>query len=447
MSNSSPRRRDYHTRIFRALDKLEAWKAEVEPLSAQSIRNALSQLQVSPVLRHPAKEVGDRIYSVIAEFTDPNAHVGRRVTSFSYRSPPGPTFHLTFRDKNSLPGAIQGKGAFGRELPDDRIWSDITVETTATEPIDVLFNKFISAANLQNRHPLAPLTNFRFASTPDPFRSYAGKTNEEIQDLNRRLWEVSPGRFVQGRVQDLAVTKDQLAYHNRSRFNHLAVSNLAMKQPQERTLPPSCVPPAHWIRPSAPLGGEAVWECLPSLAFVGNGHDLYPGATTPPLIASHVYVPRSFERLGIYPHAAYHQEVTKDCTPVKLEPPLTTSQARALLGRAIQHEVPVVPLPPLPEGARPKKKRREDPAPIFWGVVWGVNDEDEAALELRIFTGGQQHTEASATLTVGEPCAVPTNRIDTALPFTPKWVGALALVDKPEIPEEVVQPPSFQAKG
>jgi hypothetical protein len=110
-----------------------------------------------------------------------------------------------------------------------------------------------------------------------------------------------------------------------------------------------------------------------------------------------------------------------------------------LLGRAIQYEVPVVPLPPLPPNARPKKKRREDPPPIYWGVVWGVDDRDPAAVELRIFTGGQ-FQEAPATLTVGEPCAVPSNRIDTRLPFTPKWVGALALVD--ETPEEVVVQPS-----
>ncbi|KAJ6502331.1 hypothetical protein C8R45DRAFT_616156 [Mycena sanguinolenta] len=326
-------------------------------------------------------------------------------------------------------------GAFRRELPDDRIWGDITVETNATEPIDMLFKKFISVANLQYQHPLAPLTNFTFASTPDPFRGYAGKTREEVQELRGRLWEVAPGRFVQGRVQDLATTNDQIVYYSRSPFNRLGASDLTMKQPRERTLPPSCVAPGHWIHPSAPPGGEAVWECLPSLAFVGNGHDLYSGATTPPLIASHVYVPRSFERLGIYPHAAYRQETTNDCTPVKMEPPLTVTQARALLGRAIQYEVPAVPLPPLPEGARPKKKRREDPAPIFWGVVWGVNDDDPAALELRIFTGGQ-HQEVSATLTVGEPCAVPTNRIDTTLPFTPKWVGPLTLVDEPETSEE-----------
>ncbi|KAF7363626.1 hypothetical protein MSAN_01019700 [Mycena sanguinolenta] len=423
-----------HSRIFRALDKVAAWKAETEPLTAQSIRDALSRLQTTPGLRHPAKEVGDRIYSVMAEFTDPNAHLQRRVTGFSYYSSPSPTFHLTFRDKKTLPGAIQGMGAFRRELLDDRIWDDITIETNATEPIDVLFNKFISTANLQHQHPLAPLTNFSFASTPDPFRSYAGKTKEEVEELRERLWEVSPGRFVQGRAQDLGVTNDQIVYYSRSPFNRLGVPDLTMKQPRERTLPPSCVAPEHWIHPSAPPGGETVWEYLPSLAFVGTGHDLYPGAATPPLIASHVYVPRLFEQLGIYPHAAYRQGPTKDCTPVKLEPPLTASQARALLGRAIQYEVPAVPLPPLPEGARPKKKRREDPAPIFWGVVWGVNDDDPAALELRIFTGGQ-HQEASATLTVGASCAVPTNRIDTTLPFTPKWVGTLELVNERETAE------------
>ncbi|KAF8212003.1 hypothetical protein K438DRAFT_1805793 [Mycena galopus ATCC 62051] len=414
------------SRIFRALDKLEAWKAETEPLAAQCIRDALSRLQTTPGLRHPAKEVGDRMYSVIAAFTNPNAHLQRQVTGFSYYdSPSHSPLHLTFRDKKSIPGATPGMRAFGRKTSDDRIWHDIAVETNATDPINLLFSQFISAANAQHQHPLAPITNFSFTSTPD------GKTNEEAQELKGRSWEVSPGRFVQGQVKDLRITDSHIVYYTRSPFSRVSVSELTMKLPQERILPPSCVAPAHWIHPSDPPGGEALWERLPSLAFVGNGHDLYPGATSPPAIASHIYVPRSFERLGLYAPTAYHHEVTKDCTLVKWEPPLTVAQARALLGRAIQYEVPMVPLPPLPEGARPKKKRREDPPPIYWGVVWGVNDADPAALELRIFTGGQ-HQEAPATLTVGGPCAVPTNRIDTNSPFTPKWVGALELVDEPE---------------
>ncbi|KAJ7905736.1 hypothetical protein B0H14DRAFT_2661372 [Mycena olivaceomarginata] len=360
----------------------------------------------------------------MAQFNMPNAHLERRVTSFSYILPADPIFPLTFRDKNGFPETFKGMDTFGlgREMPDTRIWQNVAVETSPAVPLNVLFD--------------------HFASTLDPFCSYAGKTSAEIQEITRRLSEVSPGRFVQGQVKDLPIADDHTVYYNRSSFGPFAAPDLTMKQPKERTLPPSCIAPKHWIRPSMPPGGDAVWECLPSLAFVGSGHELYPGATSPPAIASHVYVPRSFERLGIYPHAAYRLEVTKDCTPMKLEPPLTAAQAHALLGRAIQYEVPAVPLPPLPEGARPKKKRREDPPAVYWGVVWGVNDVDPAALELRIFTGGQYH-EACATLTVGEPCAVPTNRIDPSRPFTPKWVGALALVDEPEAPEEVsVEPPA-----
>ncbi|KAF7338116.1 hypothetical protein MVEN_02036300 [Mycena venus] len=420
-----------HSRIFRALDKVEAWKAEADPLSAKGIHDAVSQFQITPGLRHPAKEVGDRMYSVVAEF-NPCPQFQRRVMSISYYTPPDPTpaFRLTFRDKNALPEAIQNSrlGAFGRDVPDNRTWADVTIETTATEQINVLFDRFISTANLQHRHPLAPLTNFAFASTPEPFYSYAGKTNEEIQELGKRLWEVSPFRFVQGQVKDLPITESHLVYYNRSHFRRVGVPELTSKQPRERTLPPSCVAPAHWIRASVPPGGESVWECLPSLAFVGNGHDLYPRATSPPAIASHVYVPRSFERLGIYGLTAYREEVTKDCTPVKLEPPLAAVQARALLGRAIQYEVPVVPLPPLPEGARPKKKTTRSPAADL--------------------LGGGQYQEASATLMVGEPCAVPSNRIDTAHPFTPKWVGALALVEEPETPEQVfIPPPAPKAEG
>ncbi|KAJ6525666.1 hypothetical protein B0H19DRAFT_1276023 [Mycena capillaripes] len=432
-----------HSRIFRALDKLEAWKAEADPLSAQCIRDSLSRLQITPGLRHPAKQVDDRVYSVMAKFSI-HGHLERRVTSFSYYYPPDrdPAFQLTFRDKNVLPGAISSMIGFGREAPDHRTWEDVVVVTKKTDPINVLFVKFISVANHQHRHPLAPLANFSIASSPEPFYSYAGKTPQEIQEISKRLWEVSPGRFVQGQVKDLPLSEENLAYYNRSYFSRTYISDLTLKQPQDRTLPPSCVAPEHWIHPSMPPGGEAVWRCLPSLAFVGNGHDLYPGATSPPFIASHVYVPRSFERLGVYPHAAYRQEVTKDCTPVKLEPPLTAKQARALLGKAIQYEVPVVPLPPLPLDARPKKKRREDPPGIYWGVVWGVDDSDPAQLALMIFTGGA-HQEASAMLTVGKPCAVPTNRIDTVLPFTPKWVGALALVDDlPQEIEEVAQSPA-----
>jgi hypothetical protein len=57
---------------------------------------------------------------------------------------------------------------------------------------------------------------------------------------------------------------------------------------------------------------------------------------------------------------------------------------------------------------------------------------------LKIFTGGQYY-EACGTLTVGEPCAVPTSPVDTDLPFTPKWVGLVSLVDAPEETPAVVE--------
>ncbi|KAJ6497061.1 hypothetical protein C8R47DRAFT_1212603 [Mycena vitilis] len=426
-----------HSRIFRALDKLEAWKAETEPLSAQCIRDSLSRFQITPGLRHSANEVVARVYSVMEAFPA-HAHLERRVTSFSYHYPSNrdaATFQLTFRDKNAIPGAINSMGGiFGRETPDNRTWDDVSIVTNATDPINVLLSQFVSMANQRHRHPLAPLANFSIASTSEPFRSLAGKTNEEVQELQKHLWEVSPGRFVQGQVKDLPLTEGNIVYYKRGHFSRAANLELSTKQPQDRILPPSCVAPPHWVHPPMAPGGEDVWRSLPSLAFVGNGHDLYPCATSPPAIASHVYVPRSFERLGLYASAAYRQEVTKDSSPVKLEPPLTARQARGLLGKSIQYEVPVVPLPPLPLDARPKKKRREDPPPIHWGVVWGVDDSNPADIVLRIFSGGQ-HQEASATLTVGEPCEVPTNRVDTTLPFTPRWVGALALVD--DVPKEL----------
>ncbi|KAK7020434.1 hypothetical protein R3P38DRAFT_2969438 [Favolaschia claudopus] len=436
-------------RIFQALDKIAAWKADTEPLSAQGIYNVLGGLQTTPGLRHPDAEVGDRIYAVMAEFFKPMANLQRRVTSFSYSYLDGPTFPLTFRDMNSLPDAFSPSGSmFG--IPDDRVWNDVVVETNATTPINLLFSEFMVTANIRHRHPLVPLQDFSFTSTPEPFYSYTGKTVEEVKVLQDRIWFKGSGNFSQGQVKDLPITEDHVVYHSRTFFNVTTVPEVNHKLPHERTLPQSCVAPGHWIRPTPPPGGDAVWRCLPSLAFVGNGHDLYPGVTTPPAIASHIYVPRSFEPLGLYQNAAYRQAVTKECTPMKLEPPLTVAQARALLGRAIQYEVAVVPIPTPPEGVRPKKKRREEPPPIYWGVVWGVDDSEPAGLKLKIFTGGQ-YQEASATLTVGEPCAIPIGRIDTKLPFTPKWVGALALVDEAaeaEITEEpAIEPAAPKIEG
>ncbi|KAJ7047025.1 hypothetical protein C8F04DRAFT_1387523 [Mycena alexandri] len=437
---------DDHSRIFRALDKIEAWKTEAEPLTAQCIRDLLYSLlraQYTPSRSLLAAEVEQRINNIVKEFPS-HSHMQRRVTSLSYYTPleHEPFIRLTFRDKNALPDANHQMSLFGSETRDDRTWEDVALETNTMGPMNVLLQQFISIANPQHRHPLAPLTNFSFASTPDPFctSSYLGKTGEEVQELTNRLWEVTTGRFIQGQVRDLPITEGNIVYYNRGHFSRTSVQDLTMKQPRERTLPPSCVPPAHWIRPSKPPGGEDVWECLPSLLFVGSGHDLYPGVISPPAIASHVYVPRSFERLGIYPHAAYREEVTEDSTPVKWEPPLTSEQALALLGRAIQYEVPVVPQPPLPPNARPKKKRRKAPPPVYWGVVWGV---DPDALVLRVFTGGQ-YQETSIALTVGGPCEVPSTKVDTKLPFTPKWVGALALVD--DAPEEIPTPPVPEAQ-
>ncbi|KAJ7286071.1 hypothetical protein C8J57DRAFT_1663771 [Mycena rebaudengoi] len=294
-------------------------------------------------------------------------HIGRTVTGYSYypvvRS--DPTLELTFRDRKALPSSFAPMFQPPPAVSDERIWTDVRVKSSLAEPVDVLFKQFVSTANAQHRHPLAPLHSFSIAATSDPFCSHPDKSPMGLLELQKQLWEISPGRFLQGRL----------------------LSGMA---------------------PSSSLG-----------------------STSPPVIASHIYVPRSFERLGIYPHAAYRKEVSKDTTPVKLEPPITAEQANALLGRAIQYEVPLVPIPPLPPTVRAKKKRRENPPPVYWGVVWGVDTTGARGAVLKIFTGGQYY-EACGTLTVGEPCAVPTSPVDTDLPFTPKWVGLVSLVDASE---------------
>ncbi|KAJ7172263.1 hypothetical protein C8R46DRAFT_142319 [Mycena filopes] len=277
LEDSLAEQNEDHSRIFRALDKIEAWKTETEPLSASCIRDTLSSTMFAhrPLL---ATAVRERIESAMKPFSMPN-HIERRVTSLSYYVPPehGSSIRLTFRDKNALPDARMNN-IFESGPPDNRTWADVSIETDTMGPMQVLFSEFICIANPQHRHPLAPLTNFSFASSPDPFRSTVGRSVEEVRKRADVMWEVSSGRFIQGRVEDLPLTEDNIVYYNRGPFNRLAVHDLTMKQPRERTLPPTCVTPAHWIRPSKPPGGVMMFgSVFRRFSSLGVGTNSIPG--------------------------------------------------------------------------------------------------------------------------------------------------------------------------
>jgi hypothetical protein len=324
-------------------------------------------------------------------------------------------------------------------------WADVVVESHPETPLQRVFDRFISVANEKNRHPAVPYSGFRFAVADAALNSH---------EPSRNVWETNSTHFAQGRVADLGLDgATPVVYYLHA--NYQDNQPISLPDVHLRKLSEACrIPPNNWVTPHAPSqedGSADAWNEIPTLAFIGNGTDVWPYMSYPPVIAARVYtLPLSANAvLGLQVFEKplqQHIATPRGCVLAKLQPPLTEAQARALLGRTIQYEDPralnPLGMPGQPYVEPPKKKRRVvdgvDWTRVYTGVVWGFDPE---RMELKIF-GGWKLGETCRTLMVGEPQElVPTPWLfpEERVAFAPRWLGKVAL-PVPEPPPSVPEP-------
>jgi hypothetical protein len=323
--------------------------------------------------------------------------------------------------------------------PDPSTWDDVVVNAHLDIPLQRIFDEFTATANGRHRHPLAPHSHFKFALVDASLKD---------DSLTEGVWDLDITQFTQGRVAHLGIgniTQEAIIYYIMGGFHN--THNLVTRLPevQFRRLPKTCLAaPTSWARPAAPGKQEGpwhTWQEIATLAFVGNGVDVWPHTTYPPVIAAQVYTltPPANAAFGLQSYdkpLQSHLSTPKDCTPEKLQPPLTETQARSLLGRTIQYE-DIRALNPMaaPGSANvelPKKKKRRveadgiDWTRVYTAVVWGF---DPGRMELKVFAGWQLG-ETCRTLMVGElqePQPRPWLFPEARLSFAPRWLGKVVL--------------------
>jgi hypothetical protein len=343
-----------------------------------------------------------------------------------------------------------------RSRSDPRTWQTVSVVGTPMTPV---YNDFVTLANLVHRHPLMPQLYFKLSLSD----AALNKPSEDV-------WEISPSQFVQGRLQDFTITDsgDVVIHYLHSGYNDAEIQLARMPEVHLRELPDTCHPPPQsWIKPSHPPlsdGPLDSWRSIPTLAFVGDGIDVFPKATYPPIISATVYAlaPPAHAALGmsVYAHPLRdHLPTSQDCAPIKFRPPLTVKQARSLLGRTVQYEDtrqlnPLGGSEHLHEASRPSKKKRRtgkgasaDPdanaiewTKVYTAVVWGFDPE---RMELKVFCGWKV-AETCRTLMVGtpnKPTPYPWLYPEERIAFAPRWIGHVVIPEhEPDTTEEPAIP-------
>ncbi|KAI0933720.1 hypothetical protein AcV5_005795 [Taiwanofungus camphoratus] len=256
------------------------------------------------------------------------------------RPPPtSDTVLLAFKD------ATAKYKSFGEE--DD--WGIEEVEVGRDEPFIDAFVRFVVRANKKHRHPFLPAVNLDVVL---PKVNVPGQ-NEQTNIYDTDAFSV---RSVIARTGAPTVQSYTVQYI-RNDDNNLEIRStctIYSVGPWER-IPPAWFPPAPptWIAPIPPVSYEraslpadrtsrpgptpTVYKKVPLLNYSGNGRDILPSITTPPLVASHIYVPVHTWSYTPTTYAVNDSKVDYVLPSDKLVPPLSEPQVRALLGRVIQY--------------------------------------------------------------------------------------------------------------
>ena len=247
-------------------------------------------------------------------------------------------------------------------------WGPEPVPCSLGESFAHAFQRFRVQANKKHRHPFRPALSFLLISNEN-----AGGGSQEP----RIAFEDAHNYTVQ-QVVELFGGSTTLAYARDDSTQRPEHDNGQLRlNPWDRTLPPWCSTPAHWIAPSAPQSvlppsrhedsdlPAYVWRKVPTLHLPGLGTTILPSTVTPTLIASSLF-------LVAHPTPAGERCIDLDGTDAdlvvpaeKLDPRALTPDAvrRLLLGRYVQTCAGEEG-----EGERPAKRARTARRA---GVAWG----------------------------------------------------------------------------
>ncbi|KAK7472952.1 hypothetical protein VKT23_001056 [Stygiomarasmius scandens] len=295
---------------------------------------------------------------------------------------------------------------------------DIIMTCSSLElPAQVMFDSFVAEWNKYNRHPLWPLVTF------------------ELQ----RICKLAPGYWVQGSLESVLRSFKHNAdghfeiYYRVIRndsFEEKKSQQIGMLLAWERIV--GMFSSSSWVQPSAPAQPR-LWMQVPTLSFVGSGSEIHPNISYPPIVASHIWVPKEWEELGLNPrYLTQHLPCAKiSVTSRKMLTDggfLSEEEARSLVGRTVQFATRV----PVNQMAKsPYENKRSSACSaidnVFVSFIWGFDPE-------RMILRGieRDNTERCRTFFIGNEKRFPVlddraawrnaNRNELE-PIRPVWIG------------------------
>ncbi|KAJ7589056.1 hypothetical protein C8J56DRAFT_937726 [Mycena floridula] len=210
-------------------------------------------------------------------------------------------------------------------------WDPIHLSISALEPAQHLFDRFFDKTSRLHRHPLFPLRNatFQRREIGQGFGVSAGKWAQGIfgslfglQDLSKEITV----EYIRGPEYDISFQSPQV---------------LAL--PAWRRILVLDDPPPNWILPISPKCPYRFIE-VDSMGFVGSGSDFHRNLFYPPVISTRMWIPKSWEDVGLSP---WNVRTRNPCKIICVEKKwslgkdgLSEDQSRAMLGRTVQYCLP-----------------------------------------------------------------------------------------------------------
>jgi hypothetical protein len=247
-------------------------------------------------------------------------------------------------------------------------WQIQEIQASLDELFYDAFLRFRLEANKKHRHPFLPSLSFSMllAQTPVEIHVEDSITVKEV-------------------VEQLGQPVVSYIRHDKDRQYFLADNPFSAMYPWLATFPAwfSGVSPSHWMNPTPPPSYESMDELtlipsfpkpvryfkVPLLKFGGNGRNILPSVSHPPFIVSDIYLP-VVPWHPTTPHDYKIMRLDVDLDLVRpsdiLIPPISTEQAKSLLGRVIRYcRHPLV----INEPGKKKKKQKSDP--YEFALAWG----------------------------------------------------------------------------
>jgi hypothetical protein len=285
-------------------------------------------------------------------------------------------------------------------------------------PAQALFDLFIEQWNLYNRHPLWHLVTFELLHLCKlaPTLWFQGSLKSALKSIRSD----SKGNY---EIRYRVIRNDSFEEKKSQQISSLMAWERLVGYPS-----PSC-----WVTPSLPRHPTACMQ-VKLLSFVGSGSEIHPHVSYPPIIASHIWVPKHWDELGLNPrYLTQHVPCTKISVASKkfLQKGefLSREEAQYLVGRTVQFaiKVPVGEMAMAPfETGRP---RGTIDHVVHISFIWGF---DPINMILRGIE--RDNAERCRSFFVGDENRYPLvdNRItwrnanrNELEPIRPIWIGAV----------------------